>query len=176
MKTVNETLKSEDYPYGRLRTTKYFEIEFKKSKGFRTKETTINPKTNQLNKPHNSTYNLLMYMSMDENGFVQYHSYNVNSFKGINEVCKFVSENFDLFTPEQINFLSMELLTLSKVSAKAQVIYCGTDFENLKPLIGNQVETMVKIIKEGKNLFNQIVFDIDKIESLKISEFNPFNK
>jgi hypothetical protein len=59
MNTYYHTTKKaivDSYPYGRLRATAFFSLEFKKGKGFRSVFQTINPKNNRLNAPKYSTY------------------------------------------------------------------------------------------------------------------------
>ena len=87
-----------------------------------------------------------------------------------------VPENFNLFTERQIEYCYMMLLTFSKVNAKAQVIYCGTEWEQLKPYYEKPIQKMVEAIntKGKENLFAEIVFDWEAIENLKVPNFQPF--
>jgi hypothetical protein len=50
------------YPYGRLKATAFFGLEFKRGKGFRTTFQTINPKNGKLNAVKNSTYSPIFVM------------------------------------------------------------------------------------------------------------------
>lgn len=172
-KTVNEKFTSDNYPYGRLRTTKYFEIEFNKNKGFRQVETTVNPKTGKLNKPHKSTYSMLIFLN-DFEGFYKYTHFSMNCFKDINNFAQIVHDNYSLFTPEQIEYFATQMFLVSKASAKAKVIYCGSDFEKIKPLIDNQIKIIIDIIKTKENKFNLINFDIEALKATEIEGFNPF--
>ena len=181
---VNETrnyvatgtkLVSENYPYGyTLRTTKYDWLEFKKGKGFRHVSQTINPKTGRLNAPKAGTYYELIVLRQDENNHVKSFHAGFNGDEQINNTCKFISANFELFTPEQINYFYSQLVLHLIASIKAQVIYCGSNFEDLKPLFNPCIEIAKQGLKEGGNLFANIVLDIDTINSKKVPDFNPF--
>ena len=168
-------LVSENYPYGyTLRTTKYDWLEFKKGKGFRHVSQTINPKTGRLNAPKAGTYSMLMLLWQDENNHVKSFAADFNGDEQINRTCQFIANHFELFTPEQINFFYSELVTFLIVSIKAQVMYCGSNFEDLKPLFNPSIEIAKQGLKEGGNLFSNIVLDIETINAKKVPDFNPF--
>lgn len=176
---TNEKIVSENYPYGfREKTTKTDYLEFDFKKGFRHCSVTINPKTGIENKPKKSTYNDLMILGTDENKHCKSFVLDFNGSKEIQRVIDFlqIPENFALFTPQQIEYCYMMLLAFSKVNAKAQVIYCGTEWEQLKPYYETPIKIMVEAIKtKGKeNLFAQIVFDWVAIDNLKVPNYQPF--
>lgn len=57
----------EDYPYGyNKRTTMTYHIEFKKNKGFRVWQTTVNPTTWRVNATKYSTYSTFFRLYIDE--------------------------------------------------------------------------------------------------------------
>jgi hypothetical protein len=176
---TTEKIVSENYPYGfREKTTKTDYLEFDFKKGFRHCSMTINPKTGRENNPKKSTYYDLMVLGTDENQHCKSFVLNFNGSKEIQSVIDFVKvpENFALFTERQIEYIYMMLLTFSKVNAKAQVIYCGTEWEQLKPYYETPIKIMVQAVntKGKENLFSQIVFDWVAIEDLKVPNFQPF--
>ena len=167
-------LEVKDYPYGRLRTTAIFGVEFKNGKGFRSTFQTINPKTGRLNNVKNGTYHPLMYMVREENGHVKTH---VQGFNGVKELLTGMNdfkENFDLFTIEQKIYIYKYMFNMSKVSMNALRVYCGSKNEDLIPLFDSFVRGCVRGFKDGSNQFDSITYDIEKIEGTKIPDFNPF--
>ena len=176
---TSEKLISENYPYGfRLKTTKTDYIEFKKSHGFRSCSVTVNPKTGRINNPKKSTYYNIMVLGKDENNHTKSMTFDFYGDDGVDKVINFmkVKENFDLFTPEQIEYIYMQFLVHIKADIQAQVIYCGSDFKDLKPLFDNGITLIVKGIKDKGtvNYFDQISFDWEKINSFKVEDYQPF--
>ena len=166
----------EDYPYGfKLRTTLYHSIEFFPKKGYRIVTQTVNPKTGRVNAPKKSTYDNLIVRYYDENNHIKMLHFSLNGREQINKTSKFISENFDLFAPEEIEYLYMQFLVMIKVDMKATVVYGGSNFEELKPLYDMAIKTCVEGIKNKENLFNLINLDVEKIEATKPKNFSPFN-
>ena len=66
-----------NYPYGRLRTNIRYWVETTK-RGDRFCSQTLNPKTNQWNKPKKSTYCDVIHLIIDNNGHVAYASCSYN--------------------------------------------------------------------------------------------------
>lgn len=62
---------SDSYPYGRLHCTAKWWIEDKGKKGMRVMFQTVNPKTNRVNNPKASTYDMVKILFLDENGHVK---------------------------------------------------------------------------------------------------------
>lgn len=93
MNTINQKLSVENYPYGRLRTTAYFSVEFNAKKGFRHVFQTINPKNGQLNKPKYSTYSHLAYLNQNEEGFITQNSFTVWGYEDVKKVIQFLLDN-----------------------------------------------------------------------------------
>lgn len=177
--STDQKIISENYPYGfREKTTKTDYLEFDFKKGFRHCSQTINPKTGRPNNPKKSTYYDFMLLATDENGHCKSFVLSFNGSKEIQTAIDFlkVPENFGLFTERQIEYCYMMLLTFSKVNAKAQVLYCGTEWEQLKPYYEKPIQKMIEAIntKGKENLFAEIVFDWEAIEGLKVSNYQPF--
>lgn len=172
---TTEKAEVNSYPYGRLRTTAFFGLEFKAGKGFRTTFQTINPKNGKLNAVKVSTYSpiLVMYEEQETN-HIKYLSFDLYGNEGINKAGEFMRDNFDLFTPEQIKDICGSLFIHLKAGVKAIVAYCGADFEKVKPIVEDSVNAAVEGIKTGENVFERIRVDIDALESCKVPNFNPF--
>jgi hypothetical protein len=169
-----EKLTATNYPYGSLRATAFFSVESNK-KGFRTIFQTINPKTNRINNPKKSTYYAVILPMQKGNGHFDFCGYtDMNGGEEINKACQFISDFYDLFTKGEIEQIALHMLTMLQVHTKAICIYCGTNFEDLKPFIDTQVKTAVEIAKNKENLFLSCMLDNEKIDSLKVPDFNPF--
>lgn len=175
--SVNTPQVVDSYPYGRLRTKATFSIEFDSKKGFRSVFQTINPKNGVVNKPKKGTYSEIAFLSTNEDGFVETGSFYLNGdVKKLNEIFKFMAKNFDLYTKEQIEFISISLLADTKRSMVGLVSYCNSSFDDLKPLYESVIKGLVEIVNTGKNKFSDLSFDVDAIENTKDNNFNPFNK
>lgn len=173
MKTVNQKLEVTNYPYGSLRTTAYFSIEFNPKKGFRSVFQTINPKTGRLNAEKKGTYNSVMWIEQDEKGFVSFHSLDFNvKTETLNQNCKLISEMFDLFTSEQIHYIKYDLYSNLVISAKSLVIYCNVDVEVSKQIYTDKLKSLN--IKENDNTFDLVQIDAELIEKSKDKNYNPF--
>lgn len=172
---TTEKIQVDNYPYGRLRTTAFLGLEFKQGKGFRTTFQTINPKNNRLNAVKFSTYNEIIVMYREEEtGHIKYKHFSIYHLTDFNKVAKFVNENFNLFTPEQIEYIYGLFIMHTKVTAKSLVIYCNSKFEDIKPLIEPCIKICMQGIKTGENLFNQIFVDAEKLEATKEEGYSPF--
>jgi hypothetical protein len=176
MKTykTTETATVNNYPYGNLKTSATFGIEFKQGKGFRTTFQTINPKTGRVNNPKKSTYSPVIFMYEAENGHIKHRHLDFYGAKGINADCQTMFENFDLFTTEQIKDIYAHVFMKLKVEAKALCVYCGADFEQVKPILESSVNAAAEGMRTGENLFNQICIDIEALESTKVPDYQPF--
>lgn len=173
---TNHKVEVTGYPYGRLRTTAFFGLDWKKGKGFRTTFQTINPKTNRLNAVKNSTYSPIMAMYKDsETGHIKYNSFNLNGVEEINRAALFLQLNIHIFTPEQIEEIYILFFTFMKVSIKAAVIYTGAKFEDLKPIFETSIDAAVKGIKtKDPQYFSSILIDVQKYEGTKDPNFRAF--
>jgi len=167
-------LTTNDYPYGRLRATAFFNVEETKN-GFREVFQTINPKDGRENKPKKSTYYSMILPCKHNNGHLSFCGH--TSFNGTEEINRglyFLNDFFELFTIEQIKNISITIVAMMKINAKAQMIYCGTEWEQLKPLVEEQIKTAVEIAKTGENKFLKCLIDYAKVEELKKPDFQPF--
>jgi len=171
---TNEKQEVKDYPYGYLRTSAFFSLEFRAGKGFRKIFQTIDPKTGKLNNPKKGTYSLLMLMGKDDHGHITYAYGHFNCAEAINRDCKIVFENFNLFTPEQIKHFYSCVLMMLKVEARALVSYCGADLAKVASVLNPVMSIAVEGIKTGSNLFDKVVIDIEKLDACKVPDFQPF--
>jgi hypothetical protein len=178
LKPTGSKIISENYPYGfREKTTKTDYLEFSPKLGFRHCGTTVNPKTGRTNNPKKSTYYEIMLLGIDEAGHCKSLVLDFYDNKRKDQTIKFLSEdqNFNLFTTDQIKYIYESLYIKLKVDIKARVVYCGADFEVLKPLYDQQIKIVIEGMKNPtENRFKEIVFDWEKIEATKVEGYNPF--
>lgn len=174
MITINEKLTIENYPYGyTMRTTMYKWIEFNTKRGFRVCSQTINPKTGILNKPKQSTYSPFAWLTQ-ENGRVEVHGMDLYHLTDIEKLGKFISDNFSLFTKEQIEYAYRAFIVFSKITVQSMATYCKSDVKTLLDLFDGLVKTAVEGLKTGQNLFSQLKVDVEAIEATKVEGYNPF--
>jgi hypothetical protein len=175
---TTEKIISENYPYGfREKTTKTDYLEFSATFGFRHCSTTINPKTGRVNKPKKSTYYAIMLLATDENKHCKTMVLDFYGDNGKDKVIEFLSnqDNFNLFTTKEMEFIYMSFFSQLKADIKARCIYCGSKFEDLKPLYDSQINLIVQGIKNPTtNIFSQIKFDWVAIDKTKIENYQPF--
>jgi hypothetical protein len=172
-----ETHKVENYPYGfKLKTDKFYSIEFKNKKGFRLVQQTMNPKTDKLNKPKKSTYSPVMLLVAAEDGKIKAHTEDFYGDDGIDRGLKFMADKFHNFLPEEIKSVAAHVVMVLKGDIYAKATYCGSDVKKLMPLYEEALATLVKIFKTGENLWSDISLDWEAIEALKVPDFNPFVK
>ncbi len=172
---TTEKAEVDSYPYGRLKTTAFFGIEFKAGKGFRTTFQTINPKTGKLNAVKNSTYSPIFVMyEQAETGHMKYKSFDLYGEEGIIKASKFLFKNYDLFTTNQIKDICASMLVRLKAGAKSICIYCGADFEKVKPILQPAINAVIEGIKTGANVFDSVSIDIDALNSCKVPDYKPF--
>lgn len=178
LKPTTEKIISENYPYGfREKTTKTDYLEFSPKHGFRHCSTTVNPKTGRVNNPKKSTYYEIMLLGIDENGHCKSLVLDFYDEKRKDQTIKFLSnqDNFNLFTSEQMKYIYGLLVMMLKVDIKARVIYCGADFEALKPLYDEQIKIATDGFKGPQvNWFPYIKFDWTAIEATKVEGYQPF--
>lgn len=164
-----------NYPYGRLQCTAFFSLEHKAGSGFRSVFQTINPKTGRLNNPKKSTYAPIVAMYENtENNHIHYEHYSYYDNNSKIKCNKFLSENFNLFTPDQIKDIAIYCLNYLKVDIHAKNVYCNSPVDKLLELYNPAVNILVNIIKTGENLFNQINLNFTVIDSLEDKTFNAF--
>ena len=167
---------SESYPYGRLRTTAFFSLDFDKKKGFRTVFQTIDPKTLRLNNPKKSTYSEIIVMyENQENGHIEYDWFSFYDDKSKKKAFLFLAQHFDLFTSEQKEYILLRLLAQLKIDIYSMVKWCASDFEALKPLFDPTIKQVVGALKNNnENIFGGISLDFEAIEATKKPNYNPF--
>lgn len=166
---------SNDYPYGRLRCTATWELEFKAGKGFRVVFQTINPKTQRLNAPKKSTYSPVILLTQDEiTGHTSSYHLNFNGVPELNKGLDFMTQHFDLFTPEQIKEIYLHIAGMVKVSWQAIIAYCGADSNKAKELFSPALTAAIQGFKNGGNTFQNIKVDNLIYEGLKDPEYKPF--
>lgn len=173
---LDKTLTSENYPYGRLRTTAHFSVEYSKTKGYRTTFQTVNPKNGRLNAIKKSTYSLgLILPVVEENGHISYiYSGSINGTEEINKALYFCADFSDILTEETKKAEAATILSMMIVNMKAQVIYAGANIEELKPLYTQQIENIKQIMKGAHYNFENSLLNFDKIEAVKNPNYNPF--
>jgi hypothetical protein len=164
----------EDYPYGFMRTTVEMSLEFNPKHGFRSKFVSTNPKNGKQNKPKYSTYSQCMVMYENEEGHIKYMSFSLSGDTYFTKARDFLAENPDLFTPEQIQYIQKQMQVALAVSLKAICIYCGADFDKLKPLYDPHIKRLAEGIKNGENVIADINPDWDAINSHKVEGYMPF--
>jgi hypothetical protein len=166
----------DNHPYGRTTTTMFSWTEFNPKKGYRIVSQTIDPKTGKLNRPKQGTYCPFIFRQTDGKE-IKYIHFNLNGDDRLNEASKFCAqpEVFNLLTEQERKYLYESCILFSKVSMKAQVIYCGSEAKDLIPLFDSFVKAAVKGHKNpNENYFGEMVLPIEQIEALKKPNFNPF--
>ncbi len=171
---TTEKITIENYPYGYKKTTAYFSIEFVKGKGFRSVFQTINPANGKLNNPKKGVYHPVLVMKQDESGHVSYVSYDFNGAEAFNKSCNFMNDNFELFTKEQVKDIYAYAFNMLKINTKAMVIYCGSKFDDIKPLIQLSGDLAIEGFRNGENHFSDMVLDVEALENTKDPNYNPF--
>lgn len=170
---TTEKVAVENYPYGyTLKTTAFYSIE-SNNKGFRTVFQTINPKNGKLNAPKKSTYSPVRVLK-EVDGKIGSHTLDFYGDEGLVKDIKFLEENFDLFTRDEIKSIAVHIIALSKASIYAKVVYTNSNQDKLLPLFDSLIKTLVKIANTGDNLFGEIVYDIPAIKALEVAGYNPF--
>jgi len=170
-----DKLTADSYPYGRLRTTAFFSVEYVKGKGMRSIFQTIDPKTGRHNKEKKSTYYQVVLPMIEKNGHIHFCGYlDFNGAEEINKGLQFMADFYDCFDREVIKDIAITILAMCKVDIKARVIYSGSNFDNLKPLFDNPIKKLVEIANTGENLFEGCFLDIEKINAERVEGYNPF--
>lgn len=176
---TDDKIISENYPYGyKVRTTKTDYLEFNNKKGFRHCSVTINPKNGLKNTPKKSTYYPIMLLGRDDKNYCQSLVLDINGIESIQSTINFLSitENFDLFTNEQMHFIYLALMQMCKADLIARKVYTGADEKKLSALYLDGVAFLSRGVSFNGmiNVFKDIHFDIDAINQLKDDNFSPF--
>ena len=170
---------SENYPYGfNLRTQKTDWVEFHPKHGFRHVSQTINPKTGRANNPKKSTYYTIGILGTDESQYVKFWACGFNGENEMKISYKHLSENFDKYTGEQMEYLYITAFMYLKVHTKSMVLYTGAQFEDIKPLIDEAVKKIIAAInsKGALNLWGEIISSIDfeALNNTRKPNYSPF--
>jgi hypothetical protein len=97
-----------------------------------------------------------------------------NGTESINKGLYFMEDFKECFSPQQLKDIALYIISMTKVNAKAQIIYCGTKWDDLKQHYETPIENLVKIAN-GENIdFFSCLLDFDSIEALKVPDFQPF--
>lgn len=157
---VTETAVAENYPYSGMRTKMFFSVQFHSKRGFRGVTQSLNPKTGVMNKPHPGTYADLMWIEKDEKDHYEFNSGRINGFNSIDNMCKFISNNFDklCITEDMVKFICKKMIMSMKISIAFDSQDKGQLLESLKPTIDKLVIGAFK----GENIFGD-VYIADKI-------------
>ena len=165
----------DNYPYGRLQCTRSQWVEFKSGKGFRHVTQTVNPKTGRLNAPKASTYIDVMVLCLEEEtGYLKPYSFRWYDLEKLNERTEWLEANVGLFTGEQLQEIYAQIVNFLKVTMHASVTYCGSDFEELKPLFKAAIDAAVKGLQCGGNTFGQIKVNAEAVKGVELPDFKPF--
>jgi len=152
-----------NYPYGRLKTSAFFSVEFKKGKGFRHIFQTINPKNGELNKPKAGTYSTIAFLTTDENNFVTQRSSTVYGLEENNKIIKFIAENQDKLqlTNDMLYFILSSILA----SNKASFAYMGAKFERIKENIARpHIEAIISMFKaDDYSMIKLAIIDLEEL-------------
>lgn len=173
---TSEKVTVENYPYGGLRTSLFDTMEFNPKKGYRHVTQTINPKNGVLNKPKKGVYYDIMVRYYDENNHIKTVVFDVvrDGVKGLNKISEFLNANFNLFSPEEIEYMYIKVLTGMRVSMYSYAQYSGSKLDDLKPFFESAIKNMNSGLKDTS--INQFGFKLDEegIEGTKIEGYNPF--
>lgn len=162
---IREKQSSNDYPYGRLRTTAYFSIEFVPGKGFRSVFQTVNPKNGRLNAEKKSTYSHFAYLVLNtENGHFETRKFGIGGFEDINKLSKFMLANQVALglTKEMVIDLCCTIVTTIRIASR----WINADAENALPLIEKAFKTALSGFKTGVCNWEELFIDVDAIENL----------
>lgn len=170
MKTIlniNEKHEVKNYPYGRLRTSAFFSIEFDRKKGFRSVFQTINPKTGRLNAEKKSTYSRFAYLFIEEGtGHIKNGGYSINGNEAVNAVFTFLHEHKATLSLSNEMLESICLSALATIKVGAAYTHCSK--EKLIEVINPAVTTLVAMLKEQKyDRLDKIQIDLEKIKQLE---------
>ena len=172
---TNEKVTVENYPYGfTAKTTLFDYVEFVPKKGYRHCTQTVNPKTGSLNAPKKSTYYPLLVRYYNEMGHIKSVVFDFNGDEAINKGCRFVAENFTVFTPDEIKYLYAFAQMMANADFKATCIYGGSTPAELAPFYSDFRKNCKVGYDTGVNVFPLLILDNAGIEATKPKNYNPF--
>jgi len=173
-KSLDTKIEVKNYPYGRLRTSMFFSVEFDKKRGFRSVQQTINPKTGRLNNPKKSTYHDVLILDQADDGFCKYQSLEFYHIEKFPQVLQSLSENYDLFSEEMHKYLFARIVSFFRLETIALVTYCGADQKTVLEILKPGIDVAIQGFKTGENLFANIKIDYELLNATKVEGFSPF--
>jgi hypothetical protein len=163
---INQQHEVNDYPYGSLKCTAFFSVEFMPKKGFRSVFQTINPRNGRLNNPKKSTYSDFVYNYIEEEtGHIKAGHMSIRSFEDVNKVAAFIASNFEALRlhTEMTKNICAVMFTSVRITSNYLPKNAIAAFELVKP----HAETLLEGFKNGTNIFDQIKIDTAGIEEIK---------
>ena len=94
--------------------------------------------------------------------------------KGINGVSEFLNANFELFSVAEMQYLYLKVLASLKIQTVSYAQYCGSKFEDLKPLFESGAKNMSLGLKAPQNCYFGWKLDYEAIEDTKVKDYQPF--
>jgi hypothetical protein len=174
LQPTTKKIEVKNYPYGSLRTSMFFSVEFKSGKGYRSVTQSINPKTGKMNKPHYSTYHQIILLD-ETDGFCKFVGKEFYKIRDLNALCQWISQNWALFTTEQHRDLYLRLGGFMKLELHTTVVYCGADVENVKPLLKPTLDIAIQGLKNPDiDLFSTVNVDTEALDKTRVEGYQPF--
>jgi hypothetical protein len=144
---INSVNKVDDYPYGRLKATVEFSLEFKSGSGFRSVFQSVNPKTGRINKPKKSIYYNFMFQYVEDlTGHIKTSSHFLNSKKDVKKLLELLTKNekdLDL-SKEHICYLCGLMFTVLKFD-----LFYEKMKEKPEPLVVKEIEDAMVLLLGG---------------------------
>jgi hypothetical protein len=160
---------TDDYPYGRLRATAKFSVEFNPKKGFRSVFQTKNPKTGRINKPKKGTYQEFLYLVQNPaNDHFEWKGTYIRGFEDINHVIDVLIKNGkDLkLTPEMIEYLYGAFFAVFR--GNMMYVLNDSNKEELMPYVKDRISCFVKGMKsKSLSSIKDCKIDIKKIDNAR---------
>jgi hypothetical protein len=161
----------DNYPYGRLKTTKFFEIEFVKKKGYRFVGTTINPKNGRINKPKKSTYADYAFLFKEDNGHIHFNTFRLNGLDAVVKFIEFIKtykDDLGEFTHDENVHLWTMIISCIKIGS--HYTKCKEGFDIVKDYLpATKVSEMIKLYGDEASIkeIAEIEIDLENIRSME---------
>ncbi len=171
---IHEAVEVDNYPYGRLKATATFALEFNPKKGFRHLFQTINPKNGRVNKPKMSTYQPVAWMYREAaTGHIKWNAKYPSGYEDVNEVARFIQENQKhiQYTPEQQEYICSYLFAV----IRGNFGYTAVDKEILKEILRPTLDALIEGIKtRGAAVpWGKVNIPLEKIKENEDQEHAP---
>lgn len=170
---TNQSHTVNNYPYGRLKCEMTFSVEFKKGKGFRAVRQSVNPKTGRINNPKKSTYQDIMVLDVTD-GFAKFKTREFYKIENFNDTMRWLSDNFDLFSPEEIKHIYALANRYLSVTMRAKATYCNAKIEDMKPLMTPAMKITKQGYESGENIFGDAEIDVAALKATEEEGYSPF--